>query len=139
MNQGETGGLSFEQLPTYDAVPESSWSDIVFKTRGRLNRKRYFIRTLIIELALNFILYGIVFGSTDSFVTMLFVNLMVSLFLIPVAIRRLHDLNHSGPMILIRLIPIIGLFFALYLLFAAGTPGKNQYGPDPLLSPQLYR
>lgn len=29
-------------------------------------------------------------------------------------------------------IPIIDFFVALYLLFAAGTPGPNQYGADPL-------
>lgn len=56
-----------------------------------------------------------------------------SLFLIylniVLVVRRLHDLNKSGWMGLLLLIPIVQFFFMIYLLLASGTAGTNQYGP----------
>ncbi|MBP5319113.1 MAG: DUF805 domain-containing protein [Paludibacteraceae bacterium] len=48
-----------------------------------------------------------------------------------VAVRRLHDTNHSGWWILINLILFIGTIYYLYLLASEGDHGDNQYGPDP--------
>ena len=48
-----------------------------------------------------------------------------------VAVRRLHDTDRSGWMILVSLIPIIGLI-VIYWYCLAGTSGENQYGDDPL-------
>ncbi|MBQ8418643.1 MAG: DUF805 domain-containing protein, partial [Phascolarctobacterium sp.] len=47
-------------------------------------------------------------------------------------VRRCHDLDRSGYWGLLVLIPVVNFFFLLYLLFAKGTEGWNQYGPDPL-------
>lgn len=49
-----------------------------------------------------------------------------------VAVRRLHDTNHSGWWLLIGLIPFIGALYLIFLYISAGTPGENDYGPDPL-------
>ena len=46
-------------------------------------------------------------------------------------VKRLHDLNKSGWLILICCVPIIGWVFSLYMLFADGTVGPNPYGADP--------
>jgi uncharacterized membrane protein YhaH (DUF805 family) len=43
-------------------------------------------------------------------------------------IRRLHDLNKTGWLCLLLLVPILQFFFTLYVLFAAGTPHRNDYG-----------
>lgn len=43
-------------------------------------------------------------------------------------IRRLHDKNQSGWLSLIALVPLINIFFMLYLIFAPGTQGANNYG-----------
>ena len=48
-----------------------------------------------------------------------------------VAVRRLHDQDKSGWMILVGLIPLIGPIWLLILYFTEGTRGPNQYGPDP--------
>lgn len=45
-----------------------------------------------------------------------------------VGIRRLHDLNRTGWMYLLLFVPLVGFIFALYMIFAAGTPGENDYG-----------
>ena len=43
-------------------------------------------------------------------------------------IRRLHDLNKSGWLSLVLLVPIISFFFVLYVIFAPGTEGHNDFG-----------
>ena len=43
-------------------------------------------------------------------------------------IRRLHDLNQSGWMSLMLMIPVLNLFLMLYVLMASGTPQINRYG-----------
>jgi uncharacterized membrane protein YhaH (DUF805 family) len=43
-------------------------------------------------------------------------------------IRRLHDLNKTGWLSLLLLVPFIQLVFTLYVLLAAGTPHRNDYG-----------
>lgn len=46
-------------------------------------------------------------------------------------VRRCHDLGWSGWWILLRLIPIVGLIQGLWLLFAPGEEGENEYGAQP--------
>lgn len=48
-----------------------------------------------------------------------------------VAIRRLHDTDKSGWMLLIYLIPLVGSIILLVFLVSEGTHGENTYGPDP--------
>lgn len=48
-----------------------------------------------------------------------------------VRVRRLHDIGKSGWMILVGLIPLIGAIWLIVLYATEGTPGENQYGPNP--------
>jgi uncharacterized membrane protein YhaH (DUF805 family) len=48
-----------------------------------------------------------------------------------VAVRRLHDTNKSGWMLLILFIPLVGPILLLVFYFTDGDPGANQYGPSP--------
>ncbi|POF34623.1 DUF805 domain-containing protein [Roseibium marinum] len=54
-------------------------------------------------------------------------------------VRRCHDRNVSGLLLLIMFIPIIGAFFGLYILivngFFAGTPGTNRFDTAQGLAP----
>ena len=50
---------------------------------------------------------------------------------IAVGMRRLHDTNKSGYFLLLALIHIVGAIAVLALCAMEGTPGENQYGPDP--------
>ena len=45
--------------------------------------------------------------------------------------RRLHDMNKSGWMQLIWLIPILGWIYMIYLLAQPGDAADNQYGATP--------
>ncbi|KJV39811.1 DUF805 domain-containing protein [Acinetobacter brisouii] len=57
--------------------------------------------------------------------------LLYSYLIIVFMIRRLHDLNQSGWMSLLLLIPMLNLLFGLYLVLARGTPHANNYGVVP--------
>ncbi len=46
-------------------------------------------------------------------------------------IRRLHDTNKSGWMILIALVPIVGIIVLIVFYATEGTSGPNQYGAGP--------
>ena len=48
-----------------------------------------------------------------------------------VAVRRLHDQDRSGWLLLLGLIPFLGWFALLVLMCLEGTHGANSYGPDP--------
>ena len=51
---------------------------------------------------------------------------------IAVAVRRCHDQNRSGWLVLIGLIPYVGWLILLVLMMIGGTAGPNRYGADPM-------
>jgi uncharacterized membrane protein YhaH (DUF805 family) len=50
---------------------------------------------------------------------------------IAVTVRRAHDMDQSGWMVLLLLVPLVGFIYGLVLLFGSGTEGENDYGWDP--------
>jgi uncharacterized membrane protein YhaH (DUF805 family) len=104
--------------------------------RSRSNRSEYWYFALFnllfagIALALDTLLgitypnvaYGYIY--TAYALTILVPQLAVS-------IRRLHDTNRSGWFLLLALVPFVGAVWLLVLFATKGTPGDNQYGPDP--------
>jgi uncharacterized membrane protein YhaH (DUF805 family) len=50
---------------------------------------------------------------------------------IAVGIRRLHDTDKSGWLLLIALVPFIGGIILLVFMAMEGTNGPNQYGAAP--------
>ena len=48
-----------------------------------------------------------------------------------VTVRRLHDTDRTGWMVLLNYIPPLNLIIVV-LACLRGTPGPNHYGPDPL-------
>ncbi len=47
------------------------------------------------------------------------------------SVRRLHDRNISGWLILIGVVPILGTLILLYQFAQDSKPGDNRYGPTP--------
>jgi uncharacterized membrane protein YhaH (DUF805 family) len=52
----------------------------------------------------------------------------VGLSALSVGVRRLHDTDKSGWMLLLGLIPFVGSVIVLVLLVLPGTPGPNRFG-----------
>jgi len=63
------------------------------------------------------------------------VGWLVSLaFVIPslaVGVRRLHDTERTGLMLLLLLIPLVGFIILIVFWVQEGTAGENKYGPNP--------
>jgi len=47
------------------------------------------------------------------------------------AVRRINDTNQNGWLVVLLIIPLVNFFMTLYLVFAPGTPGPNNYGAPP--------
>lgn len=118
-----------------------------FSFDGRIRRIEYFLSALISSavggivwvVALGSVFAGIATGGSvgaaggSVFAILIGIVAYVALawFGLAQGVKRLHDVDKSGWFILLCLIPIVGFIFALYMLFADGTVGPNQFGPDP--------
>lgn len=113
----------------------------IYTTEGRLNRLRYLKYMIILALVAGgstFVMSSMAtFWTGDpngSLVMMItwFWALIAGAGNIALMIRRLHDLGRRGYFILIAFIPYVNVLFSIYLFFAPGQVGWNQYGADPL-------
>jgi|LakMenEpi03Aug12_release.lakeMendotaPanAssembly.Ray.scaffolds.fasta_scaffold582020_2 uncharacterized membrane protein YhaH (DUF805 family) len=105
---------------------------------GRSRRKEFWMFFLLqVGIGIAFGILFLVAAQVSQTLGLLVqgVNGLVSLgLLIPgiaVSIRRLHDQDKSGWFILLAFIPCAGIFIMLFFMLQEGTPGRNQYGPDP--------
>lgn len=115
---------------------------------GRSRRKEYWMWLLFYLIVLAILTYvdillglggsatgtqsgaGVSFNVNFGWLAMLFM-LATLVPALAVGVRRLHDLDKSGWMILIGLIPFLGGLYLLFLFAQPGTVGPNSYGPDP--------
>ena len=114
-----------------------------FSFDGRIRRIEYFLSGLVCGVVVwiamllgvgTFLLgagSGSAAGSAFGLLNGVVAIIAAIWFSLAQGIKRLHDLDKSGWLILICYIPFVGWIFALYMLFADGTVGPNQYGPDP--------
>ena len=100
---------------------------------GRARRREYWmfaLANLIVAAVLGILSQIPVLGILFVIISSLF-SLAVLVPGIAVSVRRLHDTNRSGLMLLLCLIPLVGAIIVLYFAIQEGTQGENQYGPDP--------
>lgn len=113
--------------PKEKIVTEKFWS-----AKGRLRRKDYLIRAILLSIP-----YGIMVAISDNsyenglVLSSTILGIAGWIIIAIQAIKRLHDINMSGWWYMIFLIPYINLIFGLYVLFADGTKGSNNFGSDP--------
>jgi uncharacterized membrane protein YhaH (DUF805 family) len=104
---------------------------------GRSRRKEYWMFVLgviIAEIVLSIVervlgLSGMVGGVYGPLILILLLALIVPS--IAVVVRRLHDQDKSGWLVLLGLIPLIGGLILLVFMCLEGTKGPNRFGPDP--------
>ena len=114
--------------------------------RGRFGRLAYLAWYLVLSFCLMIpIILGVLgfFAFTDSvndlsgILTALAVVGAILYFvffyyIIVITIRRLHDLNQTGWLCLLMFVPIVGIGFMLYVMFAKGATANNEFGaPRP--------
>ena len=137
-------GQEISAATNCDTTPyreDSGLLENLFNVKGRLNRWRYFKRSIGIFLLYVILLIATVAifvdpSSGDVAVTGIILCGLLSI-LFPIGsicltIRRLHDLNLTGWLCLLMTVPAVNTAFWIYTTFAPGTCGANQYGGDPL-------
>lgn len=105
---------------------------------------------IVLTLGLYFALFYSLGGSDASgasifhglvFVVVFFLWLVWAILLMPIyfglMIRRLHDMDLSGWLSILHLVPVVDIALYLVLLVYPGTSGRNHYGnPQAPRTPQ---
>lgn len=100
------------------------------KFDGRAGRAEFWWFALANFLVL--VVLGILIQISSIFVLLYIVyGLALIVPSIAVAIRRLHDTDKSGWMLLLGLIPFVGAIILLVFYILEGTNGPNNYGAGP--------
>ena len=122
-------------------------TNLLFGFQGRTNRAKFWLvalALLVIEAIVLAVLGGSAAMSDDpqqalaslgpvAGIVLVIFGLAVTWITIAVGIKRFHDRNKSGVWVLIIFVPVIGgLWYLIECGFLKGTPGPNNYGPDPL-------
>lgn len=115
-----------------------------FDVEGRFGRLSFLNAQLVLILSvlplgvLYFVLIFLMNSGILSLLTIIVTIIVYVIFSYRIVILRLHDVNLSGWFVLIYSlgrIPIVGpfieFFFTLFLVFAPGTKGENNYGAQP--------
>ncbi|MEU6845957.1 DUF805 domain-containing protein [Streptomyces sp. NPDC046716] len=100
--------------------------------QGRARRAEYWMFALF--NAIIAIVLMILAAVTKSSALYIVYGLYILATLLPslgVLVRRLHDTGRSGAWFFISFVPLIGGIWLLVLTVLEGTPGDNNYGPNP--------
>ncbi|MGH8306887.1 MAG: DUF805 domain-containing protein [Gammaproteobacteria bacterium] len=107
-----------------------------FALETRIGRLRYLAYSIgvgllvILPLIIGFLL--LLHGSPVLGRALLFIAYVFSVAMsIIIAIRRLHDVDHSGWWCLFMFVPLANLALGLYLIFAPGSFSDNRFGDPP--------
>ena len=97
---------------------------------GRARRKEYWMYILFYAIfSYVAIMLDYLIGTTSVFSGLYSLALLLPT--LAVGVRRLHDIDKSGWMLLLGLIPIIGQIWLIVLFIQEGSPGSNEYGINP--------
>lgn len=131
-----------------DADIDTTWNEIeyhqepFYSIHGRVGRIRFLSYIVLINLMTTVIsmVFGVILAIATPFVSnpdmvmmplgiLWLLNIVVSLYAyFAPSIRRLNDLNRTGWLSLLYLIPFVNVVFFFYLAFASGDEGYNDYG-----------
>lgn len=122
---------------------------LMFSFQGRIGRG-LFVLGIVILLGVVFVItliavqIGMTFRNvyTTNLLGVIYeilIGILVSLYIwvhLALSVKRCHDLNISGFFVALKLVPVLGLLFTLWLLFAPGTEGPNGYGKSAMRLPE---
>jgi len=143
-----TNPYSAPQAPIGSDTDNERYQPQVLSFSGRIGRLRYLAYSIPWNLLawVGFMVLGMISavllpmlvngnGAGVGILGVLIGLVILAIAYVPMfglSVRRLNDLNQSGWLSLILLIPLINLLFLLVLIFAPGTKSVNNYGPRPV-------
>lgn len=113
------------------------WGYLFTSFQGRIGRQSYWLASIALGVIIVIaeILDWALGTSLENGAGILTIIASLATIIPSLAIyaKRWHDRGKSGWWTLILLVPVIGAIWMLVECgFLRGTPGDNQYGPDPL-------
>lgn len=97
---------------------------------GRSNRELFFW-FILPNILVGMVLRGVdVMMGGQGWLSLLY-GVLVLVPFVPLAVRRMHDINRSGWWALCLLVPIVGTLLYLGLALIEGDNGANDYGVEP--------
>lgn len=117
-----------EELPEYAELK-------VFSVQGRIGRVRYLawsaVMSFIFMAAYFVAAIGLAVSPIVGGVLITAVVIAAIVVSVQIGVQRLHDLNWSGWLWLLMLVPIANFVIAILMLVVPGTPEANRFGPPP--------
>jgi uncharacterized membrane protein YhaH (DUF805 family) len=112
--------------------------EALFSFEGRISRPDFWLKGVLPLLTVELIISG--FANclqVDKMNPMMWIVGLVLLWPnLAILVKRLHDHNYSVWFLLTIFIPVVGVFFMIWLWikiwFLRGTVGRNRFGEDPL-------
>ena len=105
---------------------------MLFGFDGRIDRGKFWTGMVLIFVASIIGLGLIAIGHPGAIVPAVMVFIGAVWASLALYVKRLHDVGRSGWWVLVGLIPYIGgLILLVWLGFASGNYGENDYGPQP--------
>jgi uncharacterized membrane protein YhaH (DUF805 family) len=119
---------------------------VLFSFKGRIRRMQYWLGSLIVfglGIAMVFVGSLIVMltlgaprtlpaGGSIAIAGVMFAAWGMMLWgYLALGVKRLHDRNSSGWLLLLYFVPFVNLALVFMLAFMDGTQGPNRYGPSP--------
>jgi uncharacterized membrane protein YhaH (DUF805 family) len=120
-------------LPDTSSLPASRQLDLegLFSPEGRIGRLEFLLTAVVLSFFLSIAL-GLLAAMNGNIVGILLggaLSAAAAFALVCCAIKRLHDVDTSGWLAVIALIPLVGWVFLLVLALIGPTQGQNIYGP----------
>ena len=118
---------------------KETWKQKLFSSKRRINRLNYLLYNIALQIVASIAQFifitALAFIAEDSAIIGVILFILTSVLVIAciysgicLTIKRWHDLNKSGWYTLLCLLIIP----AIYIIFAKGTDGPNQYGLKPV-------
>ena len=107
----------------------------LFNADGRIGRRDWII--WLVAIAIMFGILGWIFNDSETWVQAI-LSIIAGIAGIFMGIKRLHDLDKTGWLYLLAIVPIVQIFFAIYLIVWKGTEGDNKYGSPNSGSPFTF-
>ncbi len=129
-----TTGITFDQAQ-HGAMPGNTKNSL-FTFDGRIRRSTFWAVIAPLFLISFGLQIAIAVSAESGSVTV--VAVIALIYFIPAIwvalatyVKRWHDLNKSGWMVLAMFIPLVNILVLLYLGIAPGTVGANKFGNEP--------
>ena len=120
-------------MPDRMSFEDTNDVSLLFGFEGRISRSTYWRLNLVVCF-FSFAVYqfAIMFLGRAALFLVIVCSVPGIWISLALQVKRWHDRDKSGWMVLILFIPILGALLTLVSLgFIRGTLGENRFGPDP--------